>query len=91
MRRILDLIFKSKVDRLVAENTRLSMKKQKLEEKTKQKKAMMSNRKDILSNRMETLEQIKNNEVANIKRKIEKNEKLIELEIDYTESLKVKK
>lgn len=89
--RILDLIFKSKVDRLVAENTSLSMKKQKLEEKTKQKKAMMSNRKDILSNRMETLEQIKNNEVANIKRKIEKNEKLIELEIDYTESLKVKK
>lgn len=91
MRRLLDFIFKSKVDRLVAENTRLSMKKQKLEEKTKQKKAMMSNRKDILSNRMETLEQIKNNEVANIKRKIEKNEKLIELEIDYTESLKVKK
>lgn len=89
--KLLDLIFKSKVDRLVAENTRLSMKKQKLEENTKQKKTMMSNRKDILSNRMETLEQIKNNEVANIKRKIEKNEKLIELEIDYTESLKVKK
>lgn len=89
--RLLDLIFKSKVDRLVAENTRLSMKKQKIEEKTKQKKAMMSNKKDILSNRMETLEQIKNNEVANIKRKIEKNEGLIELEIDYNNSLKVKK
>lgn len=89
--RLLDLIFKGKVDRLVAENTRLSMKKQKLEEKTKQKCTSIENKIETLDSRKETLEQIKNNEVANIKRKMAKNEKLIELEIDYNNSLKVKK
>ena len=76
--RLLDLIFKSKVDRLVAENTRLSMNKQKLEEKTKQKCTSIENKIETLDSRKETLEQIKNNEVANIKRKMAKNEKLIE-------------
>lgn len=89
--RILDLIYKSKVDRLVAENTRLAMKKQKIEDKTKQKSATIDAKIDSLSSRKDTLESIKDNEVSNIKRKMTKNEKLIELEIDYNNSLKVKK
>jgi 23S rRNA pseudoU1915 N3-methylase RlmH len=89
--RLLDLIFKSKVDRLVAENTRLSMKRQRIEEKTKTKCTSIENKIDSLDSRKDTLTQIKDNEVSNIKRKIQKNEKLIELEIDYNNSLKVKK
>lgn len=89
--RLLDLIFKSKVDRLVNENTKLAMKRQKIEERTKQKCTSIENKIDSLDSRKETLTQVKDNEVANIKRKMAKNEKLIELEIDYNNSLKVKK
>lgn len=89
--RILDLIFKSKVDRLVNENTRLAMKKQKIEDEAKQRCTAIDTKIDSLSSRKDTLENIRDNEVANIKRKMAKNEKLIELEIDYNNSLKVKK
>lgn len=89
--RLLDLIFKSKVDRLVAENTRLAMRKQKIEDRATQKSTSIDAKIDSLSSRKDTLESIKDNEVSNIKRKMTKNEKLIELEIDYNNSLKVKK
>ena len=89
--KIVNFFRKSKIDRLVDRNTKLSIKKQNLQQNKNIKDTNLGNKITKLQNKRAILNQIAKNQIIAIDNEISKNEQLIKVEIDYNNTLDIKK
>lgn len=89
--KIVNFFRKSKIDRLVDRNTKLSIKKQNLQQNKNIKDTNLGNKITKLQNKRTILNQIAKNQIIAIDNEISKNEQLIKVEIDYNNTLDIKK
>ena len=77
----------NKIDKLVKEQARLAVKKQKIEDKMKSKNSKIETKLQIWERRSQVIKQTADDEIAEIERKMAKNKKQIKLEKDYYNSI----
>ena len=82
-----NFLFGNKIDRLVKEQARLKVKKQKIEDRMHAKNSAIGTRLQILENKSLVLKQCADDEIAEINRRIKKNRQQIKLEKDYYNSI----
>ena len=81
------MFWDNKIDRLVKENARLLVKKQKVDDKRKSANSQIENKLQNLENKAFVIKQNADNKIAEIERKIKKNKEQIKLEKDYYNSI----
>lgn len=81
------MLFQSKIDRLVKEQSDLKIKKQKVDDKRKEKCSAIENQLQKLEYRAFVIKEQADAKLAELDRKIEKNKKQIKLERDYYNSI----
>lgn len=77
------MIFISKIDRLVKEQSKLKIKKQKLDDRRKEKCSAIENKLQKLEYKAFVIKEQTDATLSEIDRKIKKNQKQIRLERDY--------
>lgn len=80
-------LFQSKIDRLVKEQSELKIKKQKVDDKRKERCSAIENKLQKLEYKAFVIKEQADATLAELDRKIEKNQKQIKLERDYYNSI----
>lgn len=83
-------LFKSKIDKLVIKNEKLALEKTKIRDKQNKINASIENKMKDLEQTSFRNKDKADNQIAEIDRQIKKNEKLINIEVDYARELAIK-
>lgn len=76
-------IFKSKIDRLLTEQSRLAVKKQKVIDRKNEENSRIETKIKVLENYSQRVNKTAKNNVAEIDRQLAKNRELLQLEAKY--------